>query len=242
MNVFLVGVGCVGKTAIGACLAQRLGRPFYDLNLAIEKHFGKPIEPLRAEALTPHSFRKRFASVVLEEFVQAGPRSGFVMALMPSGLMDSMWAVLKKADGVVVVLLDSPENILARITFYDADSRPVAKVLTHKERLHYLSEIRKDIAYFGRSFHRADLTVDIDGLDIERSAIKMEELLRQRRHVQEGGLATMHLFEAIDAIREKGGPATSHRWRVLKGKMRIDKPSIALEREPAFALELPGQH
>jgi shikimate kinase len=62
--LFLAGVSCIGKTAIGACLARRLGCAFFDLDAEIEKHFGKPIERLRAETPTLHSFRKQFSCLV----------------------------------------------------------------------------------------------------------------------------------------------------------------------------------
>ena len=180
MKVFLAGIGCVGKTAVGVCLAQRLGCTFYDLDIEIEKHFGKPIERLRAEMPTPHRFRKQFASVVLANLIESAQNTPFVMALFPSGLMDNMWTILKTVDRVVVVLQDSPENILSRITFFDADSKPLVKTLSDNERQHHLREIKKDAAYFGRSFRRADMTVDINGLGIHATAAKVEQRLRNR--------------------------------------------------------------
>jgi shikimate kinase len=180
MKVFLAGVGCVGKTAVGTCLAKRLGCCFYDLDREIEKRFGRPVGRLWAETLTPYSYRKRFASVALKELLRAESDSSFVMALLPSGLMDSMWAVLRRSDRVVIVLQDSAENILSRITFFDVDSLLVMKQLTEKERATYLRGIRADMAYFARSFRRADLTVDIAGLGVEASAVKIEQLLRER--------------------------------------------------------------
>ena len=181
MKVFIAGIGCVGKTAVGARLAERLGCQFYDLDREIERHFGKSVGRLRAETLTPYSYRKQFASVVLKKVLQAEPDSSFVMALLPSGLMDSMWAILKKTDRIVVALRDSAENILSRITFYDTDSRPITKTLTEKERAYYLRDIRADMAYFGRTYRRADLTADIAGLDVEGSATKIERLLGERQ-------------------------------------------------------------
>lgn len=181
MKVFLAGVGCVGKTAVGTCLAKRLGCCFYDLDREIEKRFGRPVGRLWAETLTPYSYRRRFASVAMKEFLRAEAESNFVMALLPSGLMDSMWAVLKRTDRVVIVLRDSAENIVSRITFFDVDSRPMAKQLTEEERATYLRSIRADMAYFARSFRRADLTVDIAGLGVEDSAARVEQLLRERR-------------------------------------------------------------
>lgn len=57
MTVFLTGVACVGKTTIGAKLADLLGYRFFDLDTEIERFFGTSIERLRQRYLTPYSFR-----------------------------------------------------------------------------------------------------------------------------------------------------------------------------------------
>jgi homoserine dehydrogenase len=76
-----------------------------------------------------------------------------------------------------VVLTDAPENILNRIMFYDMDSRPIEKRLTHKERQLYLREIKKDITYVRKTYDRDDMRVDISGLNTEESAEKVERSL-----------------------------------------------------------------
>ena len=43
LNVFLTGVGCVGKTTIGAELAALLDAAFHDLDAVVEDYFGKPL-------------------------------------------------------------------------------------------------------------------------------------------------------------------------------------------------------
>ncbi|NWH05833.1 shikimate kinase [Desulfobacter latus] len=43
MKVFLVGVGCVGKSTIGALLAKKLNYSFYDLDDEIESFFNTSI-------------------------------------------------------------------------------------------------------------------------------------------------------------------------------------------------------
>ena len=177
MKICLAGVSCVGKTAIGARLAERLACPFHDLDREIETQFGKPLAQLKRQARTGQSFRKRFASVVLSKLLEAD--GGFVMALPPSGLMESLHAILKGGNCVVIVLEDSAENILSRITFYDDDSCPITKALTDHERACYLREIKADMKYFGRSFRKADMAVSIAGLDVEGSAAKLEHLLRE---------------------------------------------------------------
>jgi len=101
------------------------------------------------------------------------------MAMPPSGLMDHYWQIVQKSKGVIVVLKDSPENILKRISFYDIDSRPMEKNLTEEEKDKYLTEIKKDIAYFGITYSKADITVDIKGLGPNKSANRVKDSLTQ---------------------------------------------------------------
>ena len=58
---------------------------------------------------------------------------------------------VRLVDCPTVALTDKPEKILARIAFYDIDSKPIEKHLTPEERRLYLREIKADMAYFGRS-------------------------------------------------------------------------------------------
>ena len=71
----------------------------------------------------------------------------------------------------MIVLRDDPANILARIVFYDDDSRPMERLLTPEDRELYLDEIKKDMRYFARSYSKADAKVDVDGL-CPRDAVK----------------------------------------------------------------------
>jgi shikimate kinase len=92
--------------------------------------------------------------------------------------MDGCWKVVKGTrDAVAVVLRDTPENILKRITFYDIDSRRVEKDLTDHEKRLYLREIKRDIEYFERSFRRAHLSVDISGCCPDAASRKIRDAL-----------------------------------------------------------------
>ena len=57
MRIFLAGVACVGKTTIGARLANLLGCRFFDLDLEVERFYETSIERLQSRYLTSHSFR-----------------------------------------------------------------------------------------------------------------------------------------------------------------------------------------
>jgi shikimate kinase len=93
-------------------------------------------------------------------------------------LLGGYWKVVNAArDATVVVLQDIAENILDRITFYDIDSRPVPRNLTDREKRLYLREIKRDIAYFSRSFRRADMSVDIAGCSPDEASRKVRDAL-----------------------------------------------------------------
>ena len=181
MKIFLGGVSCVGKSAIGALLAKQLNCNFYDLDDEIEDFFDTSIEKMQNKYPATDSFRKQ-SSKALKKLLSKKQAKRSVIALPPSGLMDHYWRLVKKSKGTIVVLSDSPENILKRISFYDVDSRPIEKTLTDKEKDMYLEEIKKDIAYFGLTNSKADLIVDISGLGLNESALKVKESIIQLKN------------------------------------------------------------
>ena len=174
MRIFVTGISCIGKTTIIAILASRLGYGFFDLDEEVERFFGTSLERLQNKFLTMHSYRNEAAKALLHILAQSNSRD-CVIALPPSGLMGGFLRVVKKAGGITVVLVDTPEHILDRITFYDIDSHPIDKQLTQKEKELHLREIKKDITYFWKAYARADMRVDISGLDAEQAAEKMRQ-------------------------------------------------------------------
>src|SRR5689334_16169737 len=87
------------------------------------------------------------------------------------GLMTPYWKVVRGAQATIVVIQDTPENILERIVFFDIDSQPIPRTpLSAANRRYYLREIKADISYFRRSYAKATLSVDIAGADAEAAA------------------------------------------------------------------------
>lgn len=181
MRIFLIGVSCVGKSTIGERLAALLNIAFFDLDTEVERYYGTSIERLQRRYLTMRQFREA-ASEVLALILSKPESQDCVIALPPSGLMEPYLQIVSKAGGVKVALLDTPDNILARISFYDIDSRPIAKTLTKRELALHLLEIKKDIAYFARSNNNADFQVNIAGLNIDEAALALKEQLTIRTH------------------------------------------------------------
>src|SRR5215471_10732318 len=119
MRILLAGVSCVGKTTIGARLAGLLEYRFFDLDIEIERFFGTSIERLRNRYLSSHDFRVAGSQVLKHVLSQDNSRN-CVVALPPSGLLSGYWKVINETQGTtIVVLRDTPESILRRITFYD---------------------------------------------------------------------------------------------------------------------------
>jgi len=169
VRIFLTGISCVGKTTIGRRLSELLDLDFFDLDEEIEGFYGTSIERLQSRSITMHSFREEAAKALVHLLGRPAARE-CVIALPPSGLMGGYLRVLKKSPGIRIVLRDLPEKILERLVLYDVDSRPIEKSLTAAEKRHYLREIKKDITYFRSSYERANLQVDISGLDVDEAA------------------------------------------------------------------------
>lgn len=176
MRIFLTGVSCVGKTTVGKKLAELLSVEFFDMDHEIETFFCTSIERLQEKFLTIHSFRNE-AAKVLVDLLNRPESQNSVIALPPSGLMGGYLRVIKKSAGITVVLNDKPENILARIIFYDIDSKLVERDLTTEEKRQYLREIKKDITYFRKSYERAHLWIDITDLDSQQAAGLVKEFI-----------------------------------------------------------------
>lgn len=179
MRIYLAGIACVGKTTVGKRLAELRSCSFFDLDEEVERYFGTSLERLQNQFLTPRSYQNE-ASKALTALLSRPESADAVIALPPSGLMGGFWQVIKKTGGLKVVLTDKPENILARITFYDIDSNLIDKKLTEDEKWLYLKEIKKDITYYQKPYQRADLRIDIDGLHAMAAAFRVQSALAEK--------------------------------------------------------------
>lgn len=96
--------------------------------------------------------------------------------------------VVKKAGGITIVINDTAESILKRVTFYDIDSHQIFKKLTAKEEKLCLSQIKDDLSYFRTSYRKADLHIEIKGLNADDAAMKIRNsLIRMEREVEHAG-------------------------------------------------------
>jgi len=176
VRILLTGVGCVGKTTVGRMLSKLLDVPFFDLDEELEDFFGTSVERLQSRFHSMHSYRDEAAKALVHLLKRPASRHS-VIALPPSGLMGGYLRAIKSSFGVTVALCDKPENILERIIFYDIDSKLIEKCLTSSEKRWYLSEIKKDITYYRKTYDRAHLRVDISGLDPEQATLRVKQAI-----------------------------------------------------------------
>lgn len=167
MKIYLVGISCVGKTTIGRLLADYLGFTFYDLDDEVQKYYQKPIEIIQNECLSMNGYRQK-ASVVLDKLLKIQENS--VISGTPAGLRDSYLQVYKKhkkeINLISVNIIDTPENVLDRLTFYDIDSKLLDIELIANEKKKYLKKIIVDLNYFKKSLSRADLQISIENMSL----------------------------------------------------------------------------
>jgi len=167
MIIYIVGIGCVGKTTIGKLLAEKIGFSFFDLDEEIQNYYKKPIERIQDECLTMNGYREK-ASIVLDKLFSE--KGDCVISGTPSGLKFSYLRVYKRHNDkklISICLNDSFENVLERLTFYDKDSNPIKERLDGTKKKRYLNKIRADYNYFKDSYKRADFQINIADIKLE---------------------------------------------------------------------------
>ncbi len=168
MIIYLVGISCVGKTTIGKMLAEKIGFPFFDLDIEIQNYYNKSIERIQDECISMNAYREK-ASIVLDNLFAKNIDS--VISGTPSGLKYSYLQVYKKhkadKDLYSILINDLHENVLERLTFYDNNSNPITVELNDSIKKKYLKMIKADYQYFKESYNRADLKIDINNTNLK---------------------------------------------------------------------------
>lgn len=93
-----------------------------------------------------------------------------VISGTPSGLKYAYLKVYKKhkadKDLYSILINDSCENVLERLTFYDKDSNPIIEKIDDSKKMRYLKKIKADYNFFRDSYKRADLKIDIYNINL----------------------------------------------------------------------------
>ena len=167
-NIILVGFMGTGKSAVGRLLAERLKRPFLDLDRRIEARAGRPVARIFTEE-GEAGFRQREAEAVKE----VSALQEHVIATGGGVMLSEENVERLKRSGKLICLTARPEVILQR-TLATLPSRPLLSGGEPRERIDQLLKLRAPY------YARADLTVDTSNRSVEEV---VEEILKK---VKEG--------------------------------------------------------
>jgi shikimate kinase len=139
-NLYLVGFMGTGKSAAGRVLAERLGRPFVDLDELVEQSSGQSIVELFADR-----GEAGFRQAEREALEQTVHRGNAVVATGGGAFVEPGNRELMHAHGGESVFLDLPWPVLAERLGRDRGDRPLwasegeARRLWQARRPHYLA-------------------------------------------------------------------------------------------------------
>ena len=159
-NLALIGYRATGKTGVGKFLADRLQRPFVDLDQVLVEEAGQSIAELVAKSGW-EEFRRREKQLV----ARYGVRPGLVLATGGGVVLDWENVLILRRHGIIIWLTADPATIRARLV----QDRPldtnrpsltggdtvaeVAQVLQARQHL-YLAAARIIIDTAGRSIEQ----------------------------------------------------------------------------------------
>jgi len=167
MRIILVGVSCVGKSTLGKLLAEKWGYKFFDFDFEVERRMGEHISSIKNRTLAfinEHSYREEVKHILRD--ILMDNKEDIVIAMPPSGLFGSYNAIIKKHPDVLTIALhDEAKNIVERLIFFDDETKPIHNVVNENNKYRYYQEVKKDITYFGKTYKKAKLQFNINGMN-----------------------------------------------------------------------------
>jgi len=168
-NIVLMGMKHCGKTTLGAMLARRLSREFFDLDRVVEgieaERLGRPVTAREIYRLRG---KEGFQALVLG--TGSGGADGVVVAL-GGGTIENGAALAILREAGILVFLDEDEEVLFR-RIEAGGLPPFLEGSSPRESFHDLYEKRTSLYR-----ERADLRVDLRGLGPGEGLDRLLELL-----------------------------------------------------------------
>jgi len=163
-HLVLVGIPGAGKSTIGRLAADRLGRPFLDFDLEIERRESQTIAQIFAERGEP-AFRRLERELTAEVAEMGG------MILAPGGgwILDQEGVARIRAGSTLVWLKVRPETALKRL-HGDATARPLLN------RPDPLAELRKLLAQREALYAHADHLINTEIVTLEQAVDRVVAL------------------------------------------------------------------
>jgi shikimate kinase len=168
-NVFLTGFMATGKTLVGRGLAQRLGMPFLDADVEIEREAGMSVADIFGR-LGEVEFRARERRA-LERLCTL---ESAVIATGGGAVVDPRNRAAMRASGTLVCLTADPDTILGRLG--SGRDRPLLADTNGRE-----ARIRSLLGERAGAYGDADLIVDTSQRSPEEVADAIVEWLAGAR-------------------------------------------------------------
>jgi shikimate kinase len=151
-NLVLIGYRGTGKTAVGARLAQILGRELVDLDQVLVAEAGRSIPEIVAREGWP-GFRRREKELV----ARYGTARGLVLATGGGVILDPENVQTLAAHGIIIWLTADPDTIRERLS-RDQAQDPSRPSLTGRDTLSEIEEVLRSRELLYRK--AAQITID----------------------------------------------------------------------------------
>ncbi|HSJ70984.1 MAG TPA: shikimate kinase [Acidimicrobiia bacterium] len=129
-HVWLIGMMGSGKTTVGAILAERMGRPLIDTDVAVMEETGRTIPELfdESEAL--------FRSAEVRAIERASESDPAVIATGGGAVLDEVNLTVMRRTGTVVLLETTSDELERRLNGANgADDRPLIATAADIDRI-----------------------------------------------------------------------------------------------------------
>lgn len=162
----LLGMMGAGKSSVGRALSELSGRPFEDTDQMLQRRFGRAIHQIFS-IYGEDCFRQHENSVL-----RALEPSPIILAT-GGGIVvrEENWVELRRL-GITIYLKSSLESITNRLE-HSKKVRPLLQAEDWRERVRTILESRSHL------YERADLLVDLEGLNQTQAAEKVLQAVEE---------------------------------------------------------------
>ena len=161
MTILLFGVSNVGKSITGELLAKQLGYHFYDLDEEVKKRQHTTIEKFVTTELLED--RDYIRGCIIGDIFDEDPENK-IIAVTPISFYDNFEEYLEYPEVLAIELRDTPENIFKRLVFSDEnDVVYFDDDYKNANAEHYLTEIARDLEWYGQCNERVTNKFDMNG-------------------------------------------------------------------------------
>ncbi len=167
-NIILIGFMGTGKSSVGKILAQKLQRPFIDVDSWIEGSEKRKIRDIFEKDGEAH-----FRVLEKEAIRDLGAKSGSVITTGGGAVLDAENRKILKEAGLVIALSATPETICDRVK--NSRHRPLLQGENVLLEIKTLLEFRKPF------YQEADLFFETDGKSSAQVAEAIVQALEARK-------------------------------------------------------------